>query len=190
MRPAAFLDRDGTVIELVHHLTDPAEVRLIPGAGEAIARLNGAGIAVAIVTNQSVIGRGKLTEDGLARVHAEMTRQLDAHGAVLDAVHHCPLAPTVGDPRVIEHPDRKPGPGMLLRASRDLGLALPRSVMVGDTISDMLAGRNAGVGATILVRTGYGGRVPLPDPGIDHVVADLAAAGDFIETFCLAGTIP
>jgi len=190
VRPAAFLDRDGTVIELVHHLADPAAVRLIPGAGAAIARLNAAGIAVVIVTNQSVIGRGKLTEAGLVEIHAEMARQLAAHGAHIDAIHHCPLAPTIKDPRVIEHPDRKPGPGMLLRAAGEMGLALPRSVMVGDTISDMLAGRNAGVGATVLVRTGYGDRIPLPDPAIDHVAADMAQAGQIIETICLAKDAP
>jgi D-glycero-D-manno-heptose 1,7-bisphosphate phosphatase len=190
LRPAAFLDRDGTVIELVHHLADPAQVRLIPGTGEAIARLNASGIAVVIVTNQSVIGRGKLTEHGLVQIHAEMTRQLAAYGAHVDAIHHCPLAPTIKDPRVIEHPDRKPGPGMLLRAAAEMGLALPRSVMVGDTISDMLAGRNAGCRATVLVRTGYGDRVALPDPAIDHEAADMAQAGQIIETICLAKDAP
>ncbi len=185
MRPAVFLDRDGTVIELVHHLADPAEVRLIPGAGQAIARLNARSIAVVIVTNQSVIGRGKLSEAGLVEIHAEMARQLDAEGARIDAIYHCPLAPSVRDPRVIEHPDRKPGPGMLLRAASDLDLALTRSVMVGDTISDMLAGRNAGTAATVLVRTGYGERVTLPDPAVDHVALDMAEAGRIIEATCL-----
>lgn len=190
MIPAAFLDRDGTVIDLVHHLADPADVRLIPGAGAAIARLNAAGIAVVIVTNQSVIGRGRLTEEDLAEIHDELARQLRLHGACLDAIHHCPVAPATKDPRIVEHLDRKPGPGMLLRAAHELGLDLPRSVMVGDTISDMLAGRNAGTGATVLVRTGYGGSVALPDPVIDHVAADLAEAGQIIETFCFTREIP
>ena len=190
MKGAAFLDRDGTVIELVHHLADPADVRLIPGAAATIARLNAAGLPVVIVTNQSVIGRGKLTEAGLAEIHAVMARQLAAEGARTDAIYHCPVAPTIKDPRVIEHPDRKPGPGMLLRAARELDLDLSRSVMVGDTLSDMLAGRNARVGATILVRTGYGARLDLPDPAIDYVTADMAEAGELIEKTCLAGKHP
>lgn len=190
MSGAAFLDRDGTIMELVHHLADPADVALIPGASEAIARLNRAGIPVVIVTNQSVIGRGKLTEAGLAEIHAVMAKQLAAHGAHIDAIYHCPLAPTIKDPRVIEDPDRKPGPGMLQRAARDHNLTLARSVMVGDTISDMEAGRNACVAATVLVRTGYGDRIEMPDPAIDHVAADMAQAGQIIETICLAEDAP
>ncbi|MFT7136173.1 MAG: histidinol-phosphate phosphatase family protein [Akkermansiaceae bacterium] len=190
MKPAALLDRDGTVIELVHHLADPADVRLIPGAGAAIARLNETGVPVVIITNQSVIGRGKLTEDGLVEIHIEMARQLAVEGATIDAMYHCPVAPTIKDSRVIEHPDRKPGPGMLLRAADEMGFDLSRSVMVGDTISDMLAGRNAKVGATILVRTGYGERVPLPDPAIDYALADMAEAREIIETLCLFRNVP
>ena len=97
--------------------------------------------------------------------------------AELDGFYFCPLMPKVEDPRVIEHPDRKPGPGMLQRAARELGLDLARSFMVGDTISDMLAGRNAGCRGTILVRTGYGTRVEDSDPAVDHVVADIGEAG-------------
>lgn len=182
---AAFLDRDGTIIELVHHLADPALVRLIPGAGPAIAELNSSGIPVVIVTNQSVIGRGKLTEDGLSDIHEVMSSKLAEHGAHIDSIYHCPLAPKVKDTRVIEHPDRKPGPGMLLRAASELDLNLRQSVMVGDTISDMLAGRNAEVGNTVLVRTGYGADIALPDLAIDSVVDDLAAALPVIKSTCL-----
>lgn len=175
MTRAAFLDRDGTIIELVHHLTDPADVALIPGAGGAIRRLNDAGVPVVVVTNQSVIGRGKTTEAGVAQVHQEMSRQLALDGARIDAIHVCPIAPKIKDPRVIEDPMRKPGPGMLEAAAEAMKLDLDLSWMVGDTVSDMGAGRNAGC-RTILVETGYGQDVRDADDLTDHRVDDLAAA--------------
>jgi D-glycero-D-manno-heptose 1,7-bisphosphate phosphatase len=181
MTAAVFLDRDGTLIELVHHLTDPADVRLLPGAGGAVKALRRAGFAVVIVTNQSVIGRGKLTEAGLEQVHAEMHRQLAAEDTQVDAVYFCPLAPTIKDPTVIEDPMRKPGPGMLLAAARDHGLDLALSWMVGDTVSDMLAGHNAGC-RSLLVATGYGDKVPMDAPGITARAPDLAAAATLILT--------
>lgn len=179
MRPAAFLDRDGTVIELVHHLNDPADVRLIDGAGPAIARLRSKGWPVVIITNQSVIGRGKLTEAGLDDVHAEMRAQLAQHGADVDGIYFCPLAPTIKDPTVIEDQMRKPGPGMLVQATAEMDLDLEASWMVGDTVSDMLAGRNAGC-RTILVRTGYGAQFAHDRSCIDHTVADMSEATEII----------
>jgi D-glycero-D-manno-heptose 1,7-bisphosphate phosphatase len=178
-RPAVFLDRDGTLIELVHHLTDPAEVALIPGAAGAVRRLRQAGFAAVVVTNQSVIGRGRLDEAGLGRVHRAMNRQLAAEGAALDAIYFCPLAPTQDDPTVVENPMRKPGPGMLLQAARDLGLDLRRSFMVGDTVSDILAGRHAGC-ETVLVRTGYGAAYTHDRGLITCEADDIAEAADII----------
>ncbi|NNE86550.1 MAG: HAD family hydrolase [Silicimonas sp.] len=176
MTRAAFLDRDGTLIELVHHLTDPGDVELIAGAGAAVKRLRAAGWKVIIITNQSVIGRGKLTEAGLTRVHAEMNRQLAAEDTTIDALYFCPLAPTQKDPRVIEDPMRKPGPGMLLEAACDHKLDLSRSWMVGDTLSDMLAGKNAGC-RSLLVRSGYGHKVT---SDFDAEAPTLAEAADIL----------
>lgn len=172
---AAFLDRDGTIIELVHHLNDPKDVRLIPGAGDAIAQLRAAGWPVVIITNQSVIGRGKLTEAGLDDIHVEMRAQLAEHGADIDGIYFCPLAPTIKDPTVIEDEMRKPGPGMLHQAADEMDLDLAASWMVGDTVSDMLAGRNAGC-RTILVRTGYGAKYSHDRAALDHDVPDLTRA--------------
>lgn len=176
---AVFLDRDGTLIELVHHLTDPADVRLIARGGAAVRALRAAGYKVVIVTNQSVVGRGLLTEAGLAAVHAEMRAQLAAEGTDVDAIYFCPLKPVQKDPTVIEDTMRKPGPGMLLAAAREMGLALDRCWMVGDTVGDMLAGRHAGC-RTVLVQTGYGVHFSHDLALIDHAAADLAAAADFI----------
>jgi D-glycero-D-manno-heptose 1,7-bisphosphate phosphatase len=155
-KPAAFLDRDGTIIKHVFYLSDPAQVRLLPGAAEAIRRLRGAGFACVVVTNQSGIGRGMFTEERLGLIHDEMTRRLAAEGAALDAIYYCPEPPAGGDPTVVEHPDRKPGPGMLFRAAERLGLDLDASWMVGDLISDVLAGINAGCRGSILLGPGDG----------------------------------
>jgi D-glycero-D-manno-heptose 1,7-bisphosphate phosphatase len=176
MRPAVFLDRDGTVIEHVHHLCDPAGVRLIPRAAEAIGAMQEMGYACVIVTNQSAIGRGLLTIEGLEAIHAVMRAQLREKGVKLDGVYYCPVAPGCEDRRVIEHADRKPGPGMLLRAAKEMGLDVSSSWMIGDMLSDLLAGRNAGCCGTILVRTGMGKSVEANDAAIDHVAADLIEA--------------
>jgi histidinol-phosphate phosphatase family protein len=148
--PAVFFDRDGTLIEHVPYLSDPTSVCLLPGAAEALKKLRRAGFAVILVTNQSAIGRGMLTEDQLGEIHAELQRQLAVHGATIDAIHYCPVAPKNGDRLVVEHPDRKPGPGMLLRAAADLDLDVAASWMVGDLISDALAGLNAGCRSILL----------------------------------------
>lgn len=149
-RPAVFLDRDGTVIEHVPYLCDPALVRLLPGTAEALRRFHRAGFACVIVTNQSAIGRGMLTEERLDQIHMEMNRQLAVRGATIDAVYCCPAAPAGDDRTIVENPDRKPGPGMLLRAAADLKLDLKSSWMVGDLISDVLAGENAGCRSILL----------------------------------------
>jgi D-glycero-D-manno-heptose 1,7-bisphosphate phosphatase len=189
MRPAVFLDRDGTVIAHVHYLSDPADVRLLPGAAEALAKLRAAGFACVLITNQSGIGRGMYTEEQLRQVHDEMTRQLAIFGVSLDGIYFCPEAP-VGegdDPTVIDHPDRKPGPGMLVGAARELGLDLSASWMIGDMISDVLAGVNAGCLGSVLVRTGKVPPAPGDYPGIAyHSAADLLAAA----TLILGGDAP
>lgn len=182
-RPAVFLDRDGTVIEHVHYLSDPAGVRPIPGSGEALRLLKADGYALVVVTNQSAIARGFLTVEQLDAVTTEMDRQFALEGVAFDGLYYCPEAPTGDDPTAITHPDRKPGPGMLLRAASDLGLDLSSSWMVGDMISDVLAGINAGCRRSILVRTGkaFPGRAGGDGPDFD-VADDLAGAAGLILT--------
>ncbi|MCC6578869.1 MAG: HAD family hydrolase [Phycisphaeraceae bacterium] len=179
MKPAVFLDRDGTIIEQVHHLIDPDKVRLLPGAAEGIARLREMGCACVVVTNQSVIGRGLLTVEGLARIHDRMHALLAAHGTQVDGIYFCPEAPRGDDRQTIEHPDRKPGPGMLLRAAKEMQLDLSRSWMIGDMESDLLAGRNAGCRGSILVLTGYGPKAPRA--AADHVCDNLQSAAELVD---------
>jgi D,D-heptose 1,7-bisphosphate phosphatase len=148
-RPAIFLDRDGTLNVECGHITRPEQMRLLGGAAAALRSLRAAGFACVVVTNQSAIGRGLMTEADLVRIHDEMLRQLHREEAVLDGLYHCSAAPPE------EHPERKPAPGMLLRAARELGLDLARSWMIGDSARDLLAGRSAGCRGVVLVRSGH-----------------------------------
>ena len=176
-----FLDRDGTVIEQVHYLSDPDKVRLLPGAAPALRRLREAGYALVAITNQSAIGRGWLTVEQYNLVNDEMNRQLAAEGVTLNGIYYCPEAPTGDDRAAITHGDRKPGPGMLLRAGRELGLDLSTSWMIGDMISDVLAGINAGCKGSLLVETGKKFNNGDTPPDLDlTIVANLSAAADLI----------
>ena len=177
-RPAVFFDRDGTVIEYVHYLSDPAKTRLLPDAGPALRRLRGAGYALVVITNQSAIGRGIITVEQYGLVNDEMNRQLAAEGVELDGIYYCPEVPVDDDRTAVTHGDRKPGPGMLIRASKDLGLDLSTSWMIGDMISDALAGINAGCKGSFLVETGKG--LAGDEAGAFRVVPNLSAAADAI----------
>lgn len=156
-RAAVFLDRDGVIVEEVNYLRRADDVAMIASAGPAIARINRAGYPVIIVTNQAGIGRGYFTWPDFAEVQARILEGLAAHGAHCDLVLACGYHEEGhGDLRIGGHPWRKPGPGMLREAARTLGVDLVNSVIVGDKLSDIDAGRAAGLGAGVLVRTGHG----------------------------------
>lgn len=146
-RPGVFLDRDGTVIEDRHYLSDPAGARLLPGAGEAVARLNRAGLPVILVTNQSGIGRGYFSAEDFEAVQRRVVALLAGRGARVDAVYHCPHAPD--DACAC----RKPAPGLFLRASRELGIDLASSFFVGDRVRDVEPALEWG-GSAILLDAG------------------------------------
>ncbi len=184
-RPAVFLDRDGTLIVERCYPSHPDQVQLLPGAAEAIESLRRAGYACVVVTNQSGVGRGMLTEAQMHSVNDEMTRQLAAAGTVLDGLYYCTLAPQGKSKTAVEHPDRKPGPGMLFRAAAELRLDLAASWVIGDSVSDFLAGQNAGCRGQLLVRTGHdlaealaflGDNVPV-FPGLAEAAAFVLRAG-------------
>lgn len=140
-----FLDRDHTLIEDPGYLTDPSAVKLLPGVDVALRSLVAAGYKLAVVSNQSAIARGMLSEEGLERIHAEMRYQLSERGVHLDAIYYCPYHPEASvEAYARESEDRKPRPGMLLRAARDLDIELSRSWMVGDSPRDVEAGQRAG----------------------------------------------
>ena len=146
-RRAVFFDRDGTLMRDVHYCGDPAKVEVFPGVPGALRRLHQAGFVAVVVSNQSGIGRGLITETQYHAVEREFLRQVGA--GLIDATYFCPDPPDVPSTR------RKPEPGMLLDAAKELELDLARSWLVGDKSSDIECGRRAGV-RTILVLTGYG----------------------------------
>jgi len=155
-RPAVFIDRDGTLTEEVGYVNHPKRLRLLPRSADAIGRLNAAGVAAVVVTNQAGIARGYFTEEVLHAVNAELRAQLAHAGAILDGVYVCPHHPTEGEPPFRLLCDcRKPKPGLLVRAAADLGLDLTRSVMVGDKPSDLEVAPRVGA-RSVLVLTGYG----------------------------------
>lgn len=151
LKSAVFLDRDDTIIKDVPYLNDPQGVVLLPGAAEAIQRLNEACIPVIMVTNQSGIARGYLTEEILKAIHDRLVCLLVSRGALIDAVYYCPHHPegTVEAYRM-ECVCRKPSPGMLWKAALDFGLDLTRSYLVGDKTIDVETITKVG-GAGILI---------------------------------------
>lgn len=140
-------DRDG-VLNVDHGYSyDPSRLEWIPGAKAAVKRVNDAGAVAVIATNQSGIGRGYYAEADMEAFHAEMLAQLAAEGARIDAIYFAPHHEDAAEDRyrVADHPDRKPNPGMLLRALADFAVAPADAVMIGDKPSDMEAALRAGV---------------------------------------------
>lgn len=162
-QPAVFLDRDGTLVKEVsaHGLHKIEDLELLPGVAEAVHELNHAGLRAVLVTNQPVIAKGFCTEADLQLIHNKLETLLGHEHAFLDRIHFCPHHPEKGFPGEraelkIDCDCRKPKTGMLLQAQRDLNIDFAQSWMIGDTTTDVLTARNAGV-KSILVRTGHGG---------------------------------
>ncbi len=171
MRRAAFLDRDGVINAdhgYVHRIED---FEFLPGVFEAVAELARLGLEAVVVTNQAGIGRGMYTEADFAALTDWMCARFAAQGAPIAAVYHCPHHPTLAQGALrIACDCRKPAPGMLLQAARELGVDLPASVFFGDKCDDMRAGRAAGVGTKVLL--GKDGRA-LPDEACADAGVDL-----------------
>ena len=183
-RRAVFLDRDGTLVDDPGFLKNPDDVRLLPGAGEALARLAQAGFAIVIVTNQSGIGRGLLTHDDYRRVQARVEELLAQDGAGVDASYYCPHSPTEDEPCDC----RKPGTRLYRKAGRDLDLDLAGSWWVGDRLSDLHPAEAFG-GRAILVLTGYGQehRAGAQERSIPEAGDIMEAAGHIAEAAASTG---
>lgn len=152
---AVFLDRDGTINKYVGFLRKPEDLELLPGAAEAIKKINESGYLAIVVTNQPVIARGEVTVEQLDEIHNKLETLLGQEGAYLDAFYYCPHHPDKGFPGEIPELKidcdcRKPKPGMLLKAAEDFNIDLSQSWMIGDDERDMEAGKAAGC-QTVLV---------------------------------------
>jgi D-glycero-D-manno-heptose 1,7-bisphosphate phosphatase len=147
LRPAVFLDRDGTIIQDVSYIRDVADVRLLPGAAQAIARLNAAGVRAIIVTNQSGLGRGYFSFDDFQRVQARMEELLGAAGARIDATYVCPHSPRADE--VCQC--RKPGTLLFRTAAQEHGLDPACSWYIGDRWRDIAAAQVLGGRGILLI---------------------------------------
>jgi histidinol-phosphate phosphatase family protein len=184
LRRAIFIDRDGTINREVTHLKSPDQVELLPGTAAAIRRLNRSGTLAVVVTNQPVVARGDVSLEGLGRIHARLESRLGAEGAFLDGLYYCPHHPDKGFPGEVPELKghcncRKPEPGLIDKACSDLGIGRHDSWMVGDTTSDVEAGRRAGL-RTVLLRSGHAGTDAKHATRPDYIAPDLADAVEWI----------
>lgn len=171
---AIFLDRDGTINKYVGFLRNIDDFELLPGAAEAIRKINESGNLAIVITNQPVIARGEVTWEQMKEIHNKMETLLGKEGAYLDSIYFCPHHPDKGfegeiSELKIDCDCRKPKPGLFFRAAKDFNIDLSESWMVGDGKNDVLAGKNAGCKTAL---------IGLEDFGQDMTVCNL---GDFIE---------
>jgi D-glycero-D-manno-heptose 1,7-bisphosphate phosphatase len=179
-RRAVFIDRDGVINEEREYVSRAEDFHLLPGAVKGLARLRDAGFALVVVTNQSGIARGLYGEADFETLTTHMRERLGAQGIQFAGVYHCPHHPTgVISTYRVECKCRKPQPGMLLHAARDLGLSLANSVLVGDKTSDIEAGRRAGLNRCVLVESGHA-LTAAERQTADACVADLEAAARWL----------
>ena len=184
---AVFLDRDGVINADTNLLTNSTDLHVLPGVPQALGRLRNAGFQLIVVSNQPVVARGLVTEADVVRIHEELNRQLIASGSGVDHFYFCPHHPnaTLLAYR-LDCDCRKPRPGMLLRAAKEHQIDLAASFMVGDRITDIIAGAKAGC-RTIQVQTGEheAALIQTAEPldvsiKPEWVCADLSAAADWI----------
>lgn len=156
-KPVVFLDRDGTLTKSPDLTWQESQLEFADGIAAEIAACNAAGIPVIVITNQPVVARGWITEDGVEALHARLNGLLNAFGARIDAFYFCPHHPEATLPEYRANCDcRKPATGLFKKATRDFPVDFAKSFMIGDMTQDILAGKNAGT-KTILILAGHGG---------------------------------
>jgi D-glycero-D-manno-heptose 1,7-bisphosphate phosphatase len=178
------LDRDGTIIVECNYLSDPQQVEMIPAVTDGLRQLRKLGLGLVVITNQSGVGRGFFNEVHVGLIHERMCQLLEAEGLYLDGIYFCPHRPE--DDCLC----RKPKPGLIEKAGRDLGFDPQAAFVIGDKPCDIELGRQVGA-TTFLVRTGYGAQVA--EEGIiipDYIVEDIQEAADIIKNLLVSGDTP
>ena len=180
-----FLDRDGTINEDCGHIQTPEELVLLPGAASAIRRLNASPYLTVVVTNQSVIARGKCTESDMNTIHNRLQSLIGEFGASIDRIYYCPHYPEQiaggrKDLKILCE-CRKPEPGLILRATKNMNIDLNKSWMVGDMTSDIEAAKRAGIRSILLTKKDVSdSQIPLRP---DAKCLDLKGAVDIILNY-------
>ncbi|HNS21168.1 MAG TPA: HAD family hydrolase [Sedimentisphaerales bacterium] len=178
---AIFFDRDGTLIHDPGYLNHPDQVQLLDGAAEALRELRGLSYKTVVVSNQSGVARGIVTEEMLERIHERLRDLLSTKGASLDKVYYCPYHPDgVIDQYRKDSDWRKPKPGMLLAAAKEMDIDLTKSWMIGDNERDVEAGRTAGC-RTILIRASRSESGTTPPCHADHVAVNMREAVNIVK---------
>ena len=181
LQKAVFLDRDGVINREVDNLKNIKQLRLLPNTAASVKRLNCLGFLIIVITNQPVIARGWLTEEGLWRIHRELMRRLAVKGAKIDEIYYCPHHPNANLKKYrLICQCRKPNIGLIKKAVKKFKIDLKKSFMVGDSARDILAGQRAKI-KTILVKTGYAGKDGKYNVKPDFIAKNLLSAVNIIK---------
>lgn len=181
IRKAVFLDRDGTIVVHEPYLSSPDQLKLLPNVAQGIRLFRECGYLIIIVTNQSGVARGFFDEERLTLIHQKLITTLEDEGAMIDDLYYCPhhMEGTI-DRYKVDCNCRKPKPGMLLDAARQHHIDLTQSLMIGDSETDMLAGKNAGCECVLIRNNRMDERTTAPMIGTDYIVKDLLEAANYI----------
>ena len=179
---AIFLDRDNTLIEDPGYIRDPDQVKLLPRAGDAIIQLRKMGYKIVVVSNQSAVARGIVTEEVLGEIHQKMLDLLQSENAYVDRIYYCPFHPDGVIEKYRKESDmRKPAPGMMLLAAKEMSVDLASSWMVGDSYRDVAAGKKAGCKTILINSPIHPPKREKGDPEPDRIAVNVKEAANIIR---------
>jgi D-glycero-D-manno-heptose 1,7-bisphosphate phosphatase len=188
---AIFLDRDDTLVEDPGYINNPDQVKLLEGVPEALSELKAMGYKLVVVSNQSAVARGIVTEEVLGQIHKRLEQLLAGKGVSLDGIYYCPYHPEGVIPKYRRESDhRKPNPGMLLDAAKDMDIDLTESWMVGNGPRDVEAGSRAGCRTILVDSRGHEQKIPPGAPGPDYRAVNLKEVVNIVKMHARSGQKP